>query len=151
MLTEGLMFACTLFASAALLGAPAPQGADTAKAEQKHWQGAWKILQMEITTGDRTARLKFKPENEAAWRVKDDRLEVIGLNFPYSTAKLRFDSADDPKHLTLNLKDGAKPGPTVEATYMREGDGVEIEIAKWPRDKDGETVKLRLTLKRVKE
>lgn len=145
------MFAYTLITTTLLLGAPAPQGVDAAKAEQKDWQGGWKILQMEITTGDRTARLKFKPEDEAAWRVKEDQLEIIGLNFPYSAAKLRFDSASDPKHLTLILKEGAKSGPTVEATYMRDGDGVEIEIVKWPRDKDGETVKLRLTLKRVKE
>jgi uncharacterized protein (TIGR03067 family) len=147
------MFAYILTTSASLIFAPIPQGDDAAKVEQKQWQGAWKIQQMEIVTGDRTARLKFKAEDEAAWRVKEDLLEIIGLNFPYSAAKIRFDSARDPKHLTLILQDGSKPGPTVEASYTRDGDGdgVEIEIVKWPRGKDGETSTLRLTLKRVKE
>jgi uncharacterized protein (TIGR03067 family) len=145
------MFAYILITTASLLFAPLPPAVDSAKAEQKLWQGAWKIQQMEITTGERTARLKFKVEDEASWRVKEDQLEIIGLNFPYSAAKLRFDSANDPKHVSLILQDGSKPGPTVEGSYTRDGDGIEIEIVKWPRDKDGETVKLRLTLKRGKE
>lgn len=145
------MFALTILSAASLLAAPAPATGDAAKAEQKVWQGNWKILQMEITTGERTARLKFQNSDEAEWRVKDDRLDIVGLTFPYTAAKLRFDSATDPKHLTLDLQDGAKPGPTVEATYVRDGDGIDIEMPKWPRDKDGETVKLRLTMKRIKK
>lgn len=145
------MFAISLFTVASLLAAPAPSNADAAKSEQKLWQGAWKIQQMDITTGERTARLKFRDEDEAEWRVKDDQLEITDLTFPYAAAKLRFDSATNPKHLTLKLQDGSKPGPIVEATYMREGDDVEIELVKWPRDKDGETCKLRLTLRRIKE
>ena len=151
LLMEGLMFAFTIITAASLLAHPAPPAVDAAKAEQKLWQGTWKVLQMEITTGDRTARLKFRDMDEAEWRVKDDHLDILGLTFPYTAAKLRFDPKSDPKHLSLNLQDGTKPGPRVEATYSREGDGIEIEIVKWPRDLGGETVKLRLTLKRMKE
>jgi uncharacterized protein (TIGR03067 family) len=145
------MSAFTFVAFTSLLAVNAPLPVDSSKEEQKHRQGHWKILQMDITTGDRTARLKFRAEDEAAWSIKGDQLEVAGLNFPYSKAKLRFDSASDPKHLTLILQDGSKPGPTVEATYTRDGQSIDIEIVKWPRDKDGDTVKLRLILKREKE
>lgn len=145
------MFAVVLLSSASVLAAPAPPNPDPVRAEQKIWQGTWKILQMDITTGQRTARLKFRETDEAEWRVKEDHLEIAGLNFPYAAARLRFDPKSDPKHLSLHLQDGSKAGPTVEATYTRDGDSIEIEIVKWPRDNDGDTCKLRLTLKRIKE
>ncbi len=145
------MFAFIILHTASLLGAPAPMNPDPAIAEQKLWQGTWKISQMEITTGERTARLKFRDNDEAEWRVRDDHLEIIGLNFPYAAARLRFDPKSEPRHVSLQLQDGSKPGPRVEATYTRDGNSVDIEIVKWPRDSDGETCKLRLTLKRIKE
>lgn len=137
-----------IIGSACWLGAPAPQSDAPAKAERARWQGSWRIVQMEMTTGQRTARLKFESE-EAAVRVKDDRLEITGLNFPYSSGRLTLDPAAQPKRLTLQLLDEPRKGPTVEGAFTRDGDDLELEFPKWPRGKD-ETVVLRLILKRVK-
>lgn len=136
--------------SAYFLTSPAPKSADPAKAERARWQGAWKVEAMEITTGKRTARLKFTEMDEAALRVKDDAFEMTGLMLPYTSGKLTFDPSGDPKRITLSLRDGPKKGPAVAGTYIMDGEGIELEVAEWPRDKD-ETVKLRLSLKRMKE
>lgn len=145
------MFIVAVLAVSSLLGAPAPQPSDSARAEQERWQGEWKIEEMEIMTGTRTARLKFKPDDMAAWVVKADHLQLIGLNFPYTEATLQFARNKDPKRLTLQLLEDAKPGPKVEATYTREGNTIAIQILNFPRDKEGDTATVRFMLVRPKD
>ena len=130
--------------TAFLLAAPAP-----AHSECEHWQGEWRIVQMEITVGTRTARLKFAEKDDASWRVKDGMLTIFGLMAPSSNANLRFDAKNEPKKITLTFVDGTKIGPTVDGTFVRDGNSIEVEFLKWPRE--GETVKLKLSLRRAKE
>jgi uncharacterized protein (TIGR03067 family) len=150
-LTEGRgMSAVSVFISAFLLSSPGPKSDEPAKAERAKWQGTWRVVQMDITIGDRTSRLKFSEGEEAYLRIKGDCLEMTGLNFPYHAATITFDLTREPKRITLALTDGDKKGPVVEGTYTHQSDGIELELPKWPREKN-ETVNLRLSLKRVKE
>ena len=72
--------------TAFLFAAPAPP----APSECELWQGAWRIVQIEITTGKRTARLKFTDKDDAFWRIKDGMLSITGLMAPSSNANVGF-------------------------------------------------------------
>jgi uncharacterized protein (TIGR03067 family) len=144
------MSAISVFISAFLLSSPGPRPDEPAKAERARWQGSWRVVQMEITTGERTTRLKFSEGEDANLRIKGDCLEITGLNFPYRAATITLDPTKEPKRIILSLADGEKKGPVVDGTYTHESDGIELELPKWPRNKT-ETVKLRLSLKRLKE
>ena len=62
---------------------------------------------------------------------------------------MRFDVKNEPKRITLIFIDGGKAKPTVDGTYTRDGDAIEIEFPEWRRDDDA--VKLRLSLRRAKD
>ena len=136
-----------LFAWSFLFAAPTPPDTDPAKAERERWQGVWRVTQMEITTGQRTARLKFDEADSAAWRVEGDVVELTGLNFRFTKARLSLDLAKDPKRIALTLVDGAKKGEKIEGTYTRDGDRIDVEFPNWPKEKD-ESAKLKFNLKK---
>ena len=132
--------------TAFLFAAPAPP----TPSECEYWQGEWRIVQVEITTGKRTARLKFSEKNDACWRIKDGMLTITGLMAPSSNAKVRFDVKNEPKRIVLAfINTGTTAGPIAEGTFTRDDDAIEIEFPEW-RD-DGKTVKLRLSLRRAKD
>lgn len=137
-------------ATSFLLATPIHSASDPSKAESDKWQGGWRVVQMEITTGERTSRLKFTDKDDASVHVKDNCLEITGLMFPYLKGQLSFDPSRTPKRITIVLANDTKKGPTVEGTYTREDDGIELEIAKWPGEQNA-TVKLKLSLRRMKE
>lgn len=141
------MLAFGLFAWSFLFASPAPPDTNSAKAERERWQGTWRITQMDITTGKRSARLKFEEAESAAWRVDGDDVELMGLNFPFTKARLSLDLAKDPKRITLTLVDGSKKGDKIEGTYTRDGDRIDVEFPDWPKDKN-ESAKLKFRLKK---
>lgn len=134
------MFFCGLLC----LAAPVPP--DPAKSELDHWQGEWRVVQMEITTGKRTARLKFTEKEQAAWTIKNDQLEISGLMFAFTKAKLVLDA----KHVKLTLTDGALKGQLVEGEFVRDGNTLNLEFTAWPKDNE-QTVSLRLSLQHQRE
>jgi uncharacterized protein (TIGR03067 family) len=141
------MFAIALFTSAFLHAAPVPPDTDPAQAECARWQGTWRVTEMEITTGKRTARLKFTEHDEAAWHIEANVLELAGLKFPFTKARLTFDPAQAPKRISLTFVDGPQKDQKIEGTFSRDGDRIDVDFPRWPKEKD-ESAQLKFSLQR---
>jgi hypothetical protein len=142
------MFIATLYLSTCLLAVPVPQADDSVRSERDRWQGVWHIDELEITTGKRSSRLKFAETDEASWNVNDNALELVGLMYPFTKAQLAFYPGKDSKDIKLTIADGDKIGTSLEGTYTRNDDRIDLEFSCWPKDKD-ETIKLLFRLRKT--
>jgi uncharacterized protein (TIGR03067 family) len=91
--------------------------------------------------------LKFAEQDEAAWRIEADILELAGLKFPFTKARLSLDPAQAPKRITLTFVDGPQKDQKIAGTYVLDGERIEVDFPSWPKEKD-ESAQFRFSLKR---
>jgi uncharacterized protein (TIGR03067 family) len=116
-------------------------------ADEKQWQGTWRLERMEIATGEQTARLKFSPDDAPTWAVVGDQLTSKGLLIDF-TAAIKLDSSREAKTFTLTIREGPHKDGVVRGHYSLETDRLTIEELSWPKGIGAEEQRSRLTFRR---